>query len=877
VAWYRRFWNALRPGRLQRDLEREMSFHIAERTDELQEKGLSREEALRQARMQFGSFATRLEGTRDMDINIFVESTIRNLRYAVRTLAKTPAFTLTVILTLALGIGANSAVFSAIDAVLLRPLPFPRGDELVEVKQSRPSSISSSRVVPTGADLPIAPARLEDWNRLNGTFEAITGYYSEDTSETTGDLPEKLRRAWVARRFLTALRIVPAFGRDFSADEQHFGGPAAVLISDRFWRRRFGANPDAIGKTLRVPNTAYTIVGVMPPSFQFPDRDVDLWSPSPPDAPFAQSRELTWFNVIGRLKPGVPIEQARADLAGVQSNLGRQYPKTDAAITTAVIPLKEARVGGTRTSLWLLFGSVSLLLLIACTNIAALLLSRSAAREHETSVRFSLGASRISVATQLLTEVLILAVAGALAGLFIAAGTSSVFSTLARDLPRVEEIHLNWVIVVYSLGCAVAVTLLCGIVPVIRGAWQSPADALAHGGRSQVSSRSPVQSALVAVQIALAVILLVGAGLLLRSFRELARVSPGFDPQKVLTFHISNTWAEAGGKAGKQRTDRILDALRSVPGVETVTTAMSLPGVPGEYQIEMKTAEGRAETEPKIVAQSRWVTPDYFATMRIPVVAGELCRDEPNSITAMVNRSFADRYLNGPAAAVGRRLAPADNPFNLPPADVRGIVGDARETGLDREAPPTAYWCAGSMQPNTFFLVRTSGELSSMPATIRRKVHEIEPRRSVYDLTPLTEHISDGYAENRLRMTLLASFALTAIALAAIGLYGTLSYLVNVRRREVALRMTLGALRSEVVRRVVNQGLRISVLGCAIGLALAAAFTRFLSSMLYGVSSTDLATLGAVTALVLAVSILASLLPAIRAAGIEPIVTLREE
>ncbi|MGH9667007.1 MAG: ABC transporter permease, partial [Bryobacteraceae bacterium] len=639
---------------------------------------------------------------------------------------------------------------------------------LVTVGQSRPK-------IP---DPFVAPVRLEEWNRLNSTFQAITGYYSEDVSETSGDLPEKLKRAWVAPRFLQVLGIAPALGRDFSPEEERFGGPNAVLISHRLWLRRFGGNPNVAGKTLRFGNSAFSIVGVMPPSFRFPDRDVDLWSPSPPDAPYAQSRESTWYNAAGRLKPGVTLAQARANLATVQSNLGRQYPKTDATITATIKPLKEVKVGGVRKSLLILFGSVSLLLLIACTNIAALLLSRAAGRRHEISVRFSLGASRASVAAQLLTEVLVLALAGAALGLLVAAAASRVFRVLAKDLPRIEEIGLDWRIVLYSLACAIAVTLLCGIFPAIRATRRSLAGSLAHGGRSQVSGRNPVQFVLVGVQVALAVTLLAGAGLLLRSFQELGRISPGFDPEHVLTFHISTTWGETGDQKGaKQRVDRILDALRSVPGIEAASTAFSLPGIPSQYQIELKTTEGRAESEPKILAQGRWVTPGYFATLHIPVVAGELCRNDLNTTTTMVNRSFANAYFNG-SAAIGRHLVQPANSY-LPPGEIRGIVGDARETGLDREPVPTVYWCAGTSQPGTFFLVRTRGKPNSMAGTIRRKIHELEPWRSVYDLTPLTGHISDAYAENRLRTILLTFFAVTAVSLACAGLYGTLSYLVN--------------------------------------------------------------------------------------------------
>src|SRR5579871_126740 len=864
MAWLRRMWNALRPSRVDRELHRELAFHLAERVEELQARGLTLAEATRLAQRQFGNLTAQTERTRAMDINALVEGTIRNCRYALRTMGKTPAFTLTVILTLALGIGANSAVFSAINAVLLRPLAFPEGDQLVKLTQLHP-----------GIPEPfVAPVRLEEWNRLNSTLRGITGYYTEDTSETSGDLPEKVTRAWVSPRFLQVLGISPVIGRNFSPQEERYGGPSAVLLSYRFWQRRFGGDPSVVGKRIRAAGL-FVVVGVMPASFDFPNRDVDLWSTTPPDAPYAQNREATWYTAIGRLKPGVSLAEAQANLAAVQASLGRQFPKTDAMKSVSVEPLKETTVHGVRRSLWLLFGAVSLLLLIACVNIAALLLSRTAARQHETSVRLSLGASRVSVAAQLLMEVWMLALGGAALGLLVAAGAAQVFRALAQNLPRVHEIGLNGSIVVYALVCALVVTLACGAAPAIRGTRRTLAASLAQGGRSQVAGRSPLQFLLVGVQVALSVTLLAGAGLLVRSFQELGRVSPGFDAPHVLTFHISNTWAEAGGQPAKQRTKRILDGLRSLPGVEAVTTTVSLPGVPGNYAIETTTAEGRSETEPKMLAQARYVTPEYFAALRIPLVAGELCRDDGNRLTVMVNRTFADRYLNG-TAAIGRHLMQPVNPY-IPAAEIRGIVGDARETGLDRVPPPTAYWCTGSMQPTTFFLIRTHGEPKALAGAVRQKVHELEPRRSVYDLTPLTEHISDGYAENRLRTFLLAFFALTAIALASVGLYVTLSYHVNTRQREVALRLALGSLRGQVLRQFLGQGVRVAVLGVLAGLACAAVFTRMLTSMLFGVSATDAATLTSVVVLVLAVSGAASLFPALRAARVEPMQALRDE
>jgi predicted permease len=864
MAWYRRLRNMFRRDRVQRDIDRELSFHLAERAEELQADGMSEEEAVRHARRQFGNLALHVERTRDVDVAGWLDIIVRDFRYSARTLARAPVFTVAVVLTLALGIGANSAVFSAIHAVLLRPLPFPDGDQLIELHQSSPTS----------PELSVAPVRLEEWNRMNSTFQAITGYYTNDISELSGELPENLKQALVAPRFLQVWGISPVVGRDFSIDEEQFGGPKAVLISDRYWRRRFRADPTALGKQLRLGASSFQIVGIMPASFLFPDRDVDLWSPSPMDAPYAQSRASTWFTAIGRLKRGLTVAQAQADLAAVQANLGRAYPKTDAAIRVIIQPLKDAMVSGASRSLWILFGSVSVLLLIACTNIATMLLSRATQRQHEIALLFSLGASRASVVARFVTESFLLALAGAALGLVLAAGASNVFRALTANLPRIEEIGLDWRIVLYSLACAVVTTFLCGLYPAIRCTRGNLSATLVQASRAQVSGRSPVHLVLVGVQMSLAVALLIGAGLLVRSFRELARVAPGFDPSHVLTFRMTATWGETGDmKALRHRTERILGHLRSIPGIEAAAMAMRLPGVPTEYQRELKVAGGRAETEPKIIAESRYVSSGYFGTMQVPLIAGEFCRDDPSSAEVVVNRAFANTYFSG-TNVIGRRLKQMDQPDTV---EIRGIVGDARELGINRPPVPTVYWCYSAAQPHAVFLVRTHSEPMMMAETVRRKIREIEPRRSLFDISPLEERISDAFAENRLRTFLLAFFAATAVALACLGLYGTLSYVVSARRREIGLRLALGALPGQIVTRFLMQGLGVSFIACVTGLGLGAAFTRLLSGMLFGVSPSDTITQASVVLIVMSVAMIASLLPAIRAARLDPIEALRDE
>jgi putative ABC transport system permease protein len=889
MPWW---WKSLfRKRALDAQLASEVRFHIEELTDAKIAAGMSREEARRRAVLEFGGGEQIREELRDVHRVPLVETTVANLKSGWRFIRKSPSFSITVILTLALGIGANSAVFSAVDAILLRLLPFPNGDQLMRLSQH----YTKANGVPTV----VAPIRLEDWNRMNSTFQAMTGYYTENSSETSGTLPEKLTEAFVTQRFLQVWGVSPALGRDFTPEEEHFGGPTAVLISDRFWRNRFGASPDVLSKKLRIGDRSLSIVGVMPASFLFPDREVDLWSAVPVDAPIAQNRRWTWYIVIGRLKPGVTLTQAQANLAAVQAQLGRAYPETDQDLSVEIKPLKEMTVGESRGSLWMLFASVTLLLLIACTNIVTLLLARAAQRQHEMAVRFSLGASRSAIVMQLLTEVFVLAFLGATLGLFVAAGTSGVFRSLASNLPRVEEIRLDWRVVLYALACSIVVTLLCGWVPAIRGSSRTLSASLAQASRTQVSGRNRLQWLLVGTQVALAVTLLAGAGLLFRSLRALGQVSPGFDASRILTFRISGSYGEtADWQKLSHRIEETVEVLGKMPGIEAASTSGdALPGVPQHYPTELKFVEGEQDPEHKMVAESRFVSPGFFGTMQIPLLAGQLCRDplmEPRStpedptgmhhvdvtrIEVLVNRSFAATYAHG-SPAVSRHLSVMGLAFLKADqaGEIRGIVGDAREEGMNHEPSPTVYWCMSASGPDPFYIVRTrAAQPLTMAATLRQKIQEIEPGRSVFDITPLEERIDDAFAENRMRTVLLAFFASTAIALACIGLYGTLSYSVNVRQREVGLRLALGALRGQITKQFLLQGLRVTFVGCVVGWALASAASRMLSEMLYGVSPSDLTTLTSVVVIVLLVAAIASLIPAVRAARLDPMQVLREE
>jgi putative ABC transport system permease protein len=870
MSWLHRLANTLRRARIECDVDREIAFHVSERVDQLRVQGLTEQEARRRARLQFGNPVVQRERTRDVDIAHGADTLLRQFRHAVRALRRTPGFTATVVVTLALGIGANSAVFSAMDAVLLRPLPFPDSDRLMRLRQAQETESS------------IAPPRLEDWNRLSASFEAISGFYVEEVSDTTGDLPQRLRRAVVAPRFLEVLGVRPALGHPFSDEEYRVGGPASVLISDRYWKTRLGTDPRVVGTVIRIEDRSYSIVGVLPADFAFPDREVDLWWPYPTDGPLARdtqdNRRLQWYTGIGRLKPDASLEQARENLALVQQQLASQFPDTDANLAARILPLQDIVASGMRSSLWLLFGAVSVLLLIACTNIAALLLSRTAKRECEIAVRISLGASRGVIASELFMEIAVLVFAGAAAGLLVAAGASRAFQVFAPRLPRLEEIGIEPRMLIYTTACAVGVALLCGLLPVIRGVRNVAA------ATRQSSARAPrhtVQWSLVGVQVALSVTLLSGAGLLVRSLEALSRVDPGFDASRMLAFRLSGNWNENYDDPARlvSRINAALHELATLPKVDAVATSWTLPGAPGPYQIEFVVA-GRPATEPPVTAAWRTVSPGYFDAMEIRLLGGELCRSllagihRPGApLDVMVNRSFADRYFRG-RSPIGRHVS-WDNGSLA--GRISGVVGDARELGIDQATTPTVYACDSAPNPFPWFIARTKGEPAAIGIAVRQRLAQLEPLRSVYDMGPLDERIGEAYAENRLRTWLLTFFALTALGLVCTGIYGTLSYAVSLRRREVALRLALGAVRRTVVQQLMTTSVRVVGAAAVCGLVLSLLFAQTLSTLLYGVSPADPATLAGVLAVVLTVAFLAALIPAARATVIQPMRALRED
>jgi len=872
-----RLWRTLRPGRAGRRIDRELAFHLEQRAEDLvRHQGLHPDEARRQARRRFGNVPLQAERTRDADVALWLDAAMRDFQVGLRSLRRAPGFSAAVVLTLALGIGANSAVFSAIDGVLLRPLPFPDGDRLVRLLQ-----------VEEGAGVTnVAPVRLQDWRRMSSAFDEISGYYTDVVDDPSGGVPVRVRRALVAPGFLDVLGIEPAMGRDFVDAEHRFGSPSTSLVSDRFWRIH-GADPRVLERPTEVDGQRLYTVGVMPPDFAFPDREVDVWSSDDVDAPWGQSRNLSSYVGIGRLAPGVTLAQAQADLDAVQARLAREYPDTDRALGVQIEPLKDVVVGDAGLSLWLLFGAVSVLLLIACTNIAALLLSRVSRRDHEIAVRYALGASRTAVAMQTLVEAAILATAGAGIGLAIALAAPAMFQALVPGLPRVYEIGIDVRILGYLLAATLVVTLACGLLPALRSGRRGVLSRTPH---ARVSPRQSFQWLLVGVQVALSVSLLAGAGLLLRSIEALSRVDTGFAPARVLTLHVSGRFGVESYDDTVRRINRLMDALTALPDVEAAGSTSTLPGVPGLQQQEFSLSDGPADTGLRLVAASRVVAPAYFEALEIPLVAGALCRrpdDARGSIAeVMVNRRFAERYFPGrPVDAVLDRhvagglnyLAESGNLALAPPARVTGVVENARELGLDRDPVPTVYSCFSASGPAPWLVIRTRAEPGAVAGALERRINELEPTRSVYDVAPLEQRLGDAYAQHRLRTWLMSLFAVAALGLVCAGVYGTLSYAAGLRRREMAVRLALGALRRSVARHLVGTGLAVVTAATLAGLVLALLVARGLGTLLYGVSPFDPVAFVGATIVVLVVAATAAAVPAARAVWTPLMQVLREE
>jgi putative ABC transport system permease protein len=786
---------------------------------------------------------------------------------ACRSLTRRPAFLTAAVLTLGFGTAISTAVFSLVDTALIKPLPYPDPDRLVTVYESSPSARERTSLV--------APARIEDWQRLTRSFVAISGSYSENVTDTSGAEPERLEGRRVTPRFFTVYGTQPLVGRTFVDGEEQPNGPGAAVVSERFWSRRFQRDPSAVGRALVIGQRPYQIVGVLPGTFTAAATDV--WLPAQLGPRLMQVREARFLGGIGRLRPGVTIDAAARDLASVQDALAREYPKTDSGWSAEIRSLKEVRIGESRRGLLLLFGAVASLWIIAVANIAGLTLVQVQRRARELAIRAALGASRVRVIGTVLREGLLIAVAGATVGTALAAWLVFAMPTLLPRTARINELTLDWRALVFITVTSVLGVCAFSLIPALAGTRSRLAGTISSGARGTTGSGHAIQKALVVSQVALTVVLVGSATLLLRSYYTLTHVDTGFDASEVVTFHVAARWDEDRTRIGQLQT-QLLAALEQLPHVRAAGLANFLPatGATLRYQIHVDGVAGEGAGGALTVG-SRMIGGDYLSALRAPLVAGSWCPPfDANSKApgaALVNRRFVD--LHAPNQnLVGRslRLVQSNTPFT-----VVGVVGNLTEDGHGVGPAPYLYTCAfAGAWPDPEYVARTS-DPRAFAVDLRRIVRELDSTRAVFGLRPLQDALDTALDQPRLDAAMLSLFAAAALMLAAIGLYSLFMLVVSERAREMAVRLAIGAAPSELVRLVLAGAGRLLATGVALGILLTTAADRVLRGVLFAVGPLDVPALAAAALTLALVSAAAVAGPALKAARTAPIDALRGE
>ena len=785
---------------------------------------------------------------------------------AVRALARRPGFALTVLSLLGLGIAANTALFSVVNTVLLKPLPYPEPDRLVTVYEADSAKTQATSL--------IAPGRIEDWNRLSQSFTAVSGSYSENVTDTGGGEPERLTGLRIGPRYFEVFGAPPLLGRTPSADEEREGGPQVAVISHGLWTRRYGQDPNVVERRLVLGGERVSIVGVMPKSFAA--AAIDVWIPAQHSAFLMRQRQARFYNGVARMKRGVCDRQAQQDLARVQQTLAEQYPASDKGWSATVRDLKAARLGDAGKPLVLLFGAVALLLAITVTNVSSLVLAHLDDRQREIAIRFSIGGARGQIVGALMRETAVLAAAGAAVGWAGAALSMRAIAKLFATTPRIGELALDWRALVFAAVLSAAGALAFGLLPALRATASGRAVGLLRAGRGSTGRRRVLQPALVTAQIALTMTLLAGSGLLLRSFQNLSRVELGFNPSGALVFHAGARWDEDRARIGRMQESLVAE-LQRLPGVQAAGMTSFLPasGATLRYQVAL---EGAASTDDiaRMPAGIRVVSPGYLKALQSPLLAGAWCSElrlDPDAPSkTMVNRRFVDVYAHG-ESVVGHRLRMQ----GAAPMEIVGVIGDLREDGLDAPVYPYAYTCArAGAWPDPEYTVRASGDPRGLLPQIRELVRRLEPSRAIFGVRTLEEAIEGSLDRPRSSAGVLAAFALTAMVLAAVGLYSLLAHLVHTRRQEIGVRMALGATPARIVGGLVGGAGRLVGVGIAAGIMLTFAGQRLVKSLLFGVGPLDSVSLAGAAALLTVVALMAALLPARRAAAIDPAESMRE-
>lgn len=817
-----------------------------------------------------------------------IETLFQDLRYGLRMLVKSPGFTAVAVATLALGIGANTALFSVINGVLLSPLTFPRPDQLVTLHENKPNFEGGSVSYPN----------FRDWQRDNHTFSSLALARTSAFSLTGIGDAEQVSGEFVSSDFFSVLGVKPVIGRTFAEDEERVGAGPVALISAGLWRRKFSSVPDILGKNITLDARDYTIVGVIPADFHlvipgFQDSQVyapiGQWS-----NPLLLKRGAgLWFHGIGRLKPGVTIEQARADMEGVTRSLAEAFPDADKGITAKLTPLKEQIIGHVRPQLLVLLAAVGFVLLIACVNVANLLLARATSRTREFAVRAALGASQGRVIRQLLTESVLIALAGGGLGLLLAGwGTRAALGVLPAALPRAEQVGLDTHVLIFTLGISLVAGVLFGLTPALKTSQSDLHETLKQGGRGASGTRHRMQSVFVVAEMALAVVLLIGAGLTIRSLATLWSVDPGFNPHNVLTFGLSLPPAIMRAKPDAIRAAfrEFDDKLASVPGIQAVSQTWGAVPFSGDDE-QLFWLEG--QPKPANENDMNWgidyiVEPGYLKAMGIPLLRGRFFSAQDNEhspLVVVVDVVFAQKYFSN-KNPIGKRINLA---MSNQLAEIVGVVGHVKQWGLatdDQQSLRSDLYIPCMQMSDDFIamapsassvVVRSEGNSPRLLDSIRHTNAQMSKEQAIFGAQTMDSLISDSMASRRFSMILLVAFAVLALLLASVGIYGVISYVVGQRTTEIGIRMALGAHQRDILFLILGGGGKLAGLGVAIGLAAAWGLTRFMASLLYGVGATDPPTFAGVSVLLTMVALAACYIPARRAAKVDPMVALRYE
>jgi predicted permease len=809
---------------------------------------------------------------------------LQDIRYALRMLLKVPAFTAIVIVTLALGIGATTALFSVVNGVLLNPLPYPHSDQLVALYEKN-----------AGIDrAPISYLNFLDWQRATQTFSSLAIYRHEDYNLTGRGQPERVNGFMVSATFFPTLGIHPILGRDFRSEDDHIGAAPVVMLSDGFWHSHFGAEPNIVGNSIDLNGTDYTVTGILPPGFSFYGIQRDIYIPIGQwdDPSFLDRRVDVSSHAVGRLKPGVTLAQARADMDSIAHHLALAYPEADKGAGIALLSMKEDMVGNVQPFLLVLLAAVAFLLLISCANVASLLLARSMSRSGEFALRASLGASRVRIIRQLLTESLLLAgLGGALGFLLAFFGTKGVIALLPGALPRAGEVSIDARVLLFTLGVSLLGGIIFGLAPALRSSRANLQQVLRQSSRGAGDARHRLQGLFVAVEVAMAFVLLIGAGLMLRSLAALWRVNPGYNPEHAITFSLSlpsnsrTTPAETRARLRRFNAD-----MRAIPGVEAVSVTLGSRPMIHDSELPFW-----IEGQPKPPSYNDMhqalfylVEPGFKQAMGVTLERGRFvtAQDNENAPTVVdIDDVFSRNYFPN-QDPIGQHIHIANMDME---AEIVGVVGHIRQWGPGND-PKTAieaqfYYPFMQLPPKIMQLVadgvavvlRTHENPDAIMGLVRRNVSEFDPGAVVYSVETMHEVMSNSMAARRLSMILLASFAVLALALSCVGIYGVISYLVGERTREIGVRMALGARRSDVLRLILGQGARMAVLGVLPGIVLALGLTRLMSSQLFGITPHDPLTFAGVALIFVIVALAACYVPARRASRVDPMVALRYE